>query len=460
VGRLKLGSAIGGAATMGASVAGGVIADFFYGKADAYNKATASLDETEAAVQDIIREYGQGESKVSEMFGSSSEIAAKIEEIDQVIEAVKKAKEEAKKNVKGVDASMMNSVMKGYDDWANQLENVKTAMHNVTSGQMERVRLQREELRLAEEAELKNAELAKAWDQTQKDYNARKEQRQAEEAMGGSGQVAKDWLTQKQVSLLGSYGSRAEMEAAAEYMAGGETEASKAAATDLLKRAKELLEVEKNMKRLEEQKEEADRKIEEDYAEQVELVRLEASGNEEAVRQKEKELAIRKQINELIKSGMSMEEATRKATDFQNAKFQAEDAKKQAEEKRQKAEDKAENRKNLMADLTDKEREAWAKQSKNSMADMALQVVRRSEELQNNYGVSAGKARRRAMREALSMDGGQQGLNMGAVSALQSIGGGGAFNAAQNTEPKKQTELLEKAVEELEKLNGSGVGLL
>jgi hypothetical protein len=333
-------------------------------------------------------------------------------------------------------------------------------MHNVTSGQMERVRLQREELRLAEEAELKNAELAKAWDQTQKDYNARKEQRQAEEAMGGSGQVAKDWLTQKQVSLLGSYGSRAEMEAAAEYMAGGETESSKAAATDLLKRAKELLEVEKNMKRLEEQKEEADRKIEEDYAEQVELVRLEASGNEEAVRQKEKELAIRKQINELIKSGMSMEEATRKATDFQNAKFAAEDAKKQAEEKRQKAEDKAENRKNLMADLTDKEREAWAKQSKNSMADMALQVVRRSEELQNNYGVSAGKARRRAMREALSMDGGQQGLNMGAVSALQSIGGGGAFNAAQNTEPKKQTELLEKAVEELEKLNGSGVGLL
>jgi hypothetical protein len=394
------------------------------------------------------------------MFGSSSEVAAKMEEIEAAIEGVRKEKAAAEEELSGVDATTRGSVLAGYDSWINQLERVKDAMHNVTSGQMERVRLQREEIRLAEEAELKNAELAKAWDQTQKDYNARKEQRQAEEAMGGSGQVAKDWLTQKQVSLLGSYSSRAEMEAAAEYMAGGETEASKAAATDLLKRAKELLEVEKNMKRLEEQKEEADRKIEEDYAEQVELVRLEASGNEEAVRQKEKELAIRKQINELIKSGMSMEEATRKATDFQNAKFAAEDAKKQAEEKRQKSEEKKENRKNLMADLTDKEREAWAKQSKNSMADMALQVVRRSEELQNNYGVSAGKARRRAMREALSMDGGQQGLNMGAVSALQSIGGGGAFNAAQNTEPKKQTELLEKAVEELEKLNGSGVGLL
>lgn len=450
----RLGGLMGGGAMLGASVVGGLVADVFNDQTAESEKAIKMMEGVTNEIKGLNK-Y----TKAGTLFGDSSEQETALTEIDEKIRAAYDGLNEAEKlNVgyRGTSKDVANGAIASYRSLIGQLKMARERIKGVTAAEMEAVRASREWTVAQKEAELANAEKAKELKNAIKEYTEAETRMKETEAMGGNGAAALAFLRQKRERLLGSYGSRGDMVLDAtnlSYMGG---EAAKAKAVDLFKTSSQVAAVEHQIAEIERKREETLEKIKLDMMENVEAAELEVRGKRDEAEALRRKAQILKQTAELERAGLQTAEARAKAEEMVlRAASLREDQEAKANTERLEGEAR-ERRERMQEDLTDRARAKAADEMQNPYGGQALELVRRMDQLKNEYGMGDADARKQTFGE-LSKN--WAGSPVTVASSMRAIGGGGSA-VALTSETRKQTILLERAVTQLEQINSGGIGTL
>ncbi len=450
----RLGKAMGGIGMLGASVVGSLAADVFNDQASESDKASKMMEDVTAELRGLGK-Y----TKAGSLFGDSSEQEAALADIDEKIRAAYEGLNEAEKldvGYRGTSKGIANGAIASYESLIGQLKIAKERIKGVTNAEMEAVRVSREWTAAEKEAELVNAEKAKGLKDAIKEYTDAETRLKESEAMGGNGVAALGFLKTKRAELLGSYGSRGEMVMEATNLSYGSGEEKKASANDLFKTASQVAAVEQKIEEIERRREETLKKMNLDMLENMEVAELEVRGKRAEAEALRRKVQILKQAAELERVGLSTTEARAKAEEMVlRAASLREDQEAKASTERMLAEDSARNER-MDEDFKDRARAKAADEMQNPYGGQALELVRRMDQLKNEYGMGDSAARKQAFGE-LSKN--WAGGPVTVASSMRAIGGGGSA-VALTSETRKQTVLLEQAVRELEKISGGSFGTL
>lgn len=433
-----------------AMLAGSLIAEQGFNKQEQIGKASDMFAETNKR----LTGYDQKFRAMPGIIGSDQERNEALGSINEEIEAEMNRLEEAK-NLEvglfsGVSEEYKNAAISGVQGNIRNLNYFKEKIEEVTQAQMDYVNVENEKRAADLEALNAEKERAKNLEKQKKEYAEKKAKFNEEDALGGNGAAAIDYLKNKRNQIISGsgLGSKEEMEDFIGIYEKGGSEKEKAQAAKLYEELGKIMDLEKQIAEVEKKRDETLNKMDEDYKENVLAAEMEVQGRKKEAEELRKKVQIMRQIRELEQSGLTNAQARARAEEMINREF----AVKSAEKAKEKEKEDSKKRKSMFDDFTEKDREKKAGEMRSPVADVALGVVKRMEQLTSEYGLSKGDARKRAMGE-LPAD--WMGGPVNVTSSIRAIGGGGSA-ATINAEPKKQTELLKQAVDLLGAIKSDG----